>query len=61
MFDDSIWYGWDERKASSFAEGFSKAMGRVEALSERLKAEAHREFVAKEAERVENGSEAGKS
>jgi len=57
--DELIWYGWDDRKASDFAERFGESMRHIEALSERLREEAHREYVEREAEAVEGGDDAG--
>jgi len=58
MFDDDCWFGRDGRLAKEVAERFDAGMGRLQQLSEQLKAEAYREYLAREAQRVESGSAA---
>ena len=41
MYDDDYWKGLDGRLNRDFAEHLNGWMGRLEALSERLKEEAH--------------------
>ena len=59
MYDDDYWFGRDGRRNKEFAEHLNRWMGRQEELSKRLKEEAYREYLLREAERVEDVAEAG--
>ena len=54
MFDDDYWFGRDGRKARDFADSFGGSMRRVEELAAALREQAHRGYMASEAEKAED-------